>query len=595
MYLWAASACRSRAAGFVAGAACVSIFWHIQQVLIMGRLPLSVFYGLLPWAFYGFEQLRLPQRRWRGVALTGGSLGLLAFTHPGYAFWATAFLVLYAALRLVQMRGRPQTGAMIRAAVTALALGIALGAYLTLGMLLERGGTGLEAGMDLSTVPDPDWRQLLLWSNYHVPLLPGLTPISYWYGGYLGLSAVGLALLGAGAALSRRTRAAGSPALAASAGLILSLALALAYRWPPLQALPVVQALNASRYLLFATLFLAFLAGLGTRVLMDLLPHHRRRLAPWALLLLAADLGPTTFQHVYSSPEHLDALLSGGGLDQLQPELESLPPGELPGFRLYTSTEAAHDPLVLAAAHLRGIPTFQSFHPGATLAATVFSRPFEAHLTQAFTALEDPREMSSRADAPLLFQGLALLNTRYILLNRYGAYYLLRTPLDHSPVLVASRTELVVPEEDLPEDPRERALSIIRRSGVDPVSGRCERLLLLEGEALNLAPAAQVEVLEHRVWPQAVSIRLRASADCVVRLSYGWYSDLEVLVDRVPMRPWRTAGHAMALPLNAGEHHIEIQARLSPLRRGLLMMDVLLVLGMAAVALRQAQTRRQRS
>ena len=593
MYLWAASACRSRAAGFVSGAAYVVIFWHTQQVLIMGRLPLSAFYALLPWAFYGFEQLRLPARRLPAVALTGGALALLAFTHPGYGFWGTALFALYASLRLIQLRGRTQTRAMLCATGAALGLGVAVGAYMTLGMLLERSATGLAEGLSLATVPDPDWRQLLLWSNYHVPLLPEITPIAYWYGGYLGLSAIGLGLVGCGAAFSQRGRAARSPAVAAAVGLVLSLTLVLAYRWPPLQALPVVQALNASRYLLFATLFLAFLAGLGARVLADLLPRYRRRVAPWALLLLALDLGPTTFQHVYSDQDDLDALLSGGGLDQLQPELDGLPDGELPGFRLYTSTESAHDPQVLAAAHLRGLPTFQSYHPGTALAAAAFIRPFEAHLTQAFAALEDPRELSLRPDAPLLFQGLALLNTRYILLNRYGAYYLLRTPLDHSPVLVAARTELVGPQVDQLDDPRERALWIIERSGVDPSSGTCETLLLRTGEAFDFGSAAGVELLEHRVWPQAVSIRLRATTACVARLSYGWYPDLEVRVDGVRQVPWQTAGHFMALPLAAGEHHIEIGARLSPLRRSLLWLGIALALGMSAGLVRQARARRR--
>lgn len=593
MYLWASSACRSRAAGFVAGAAYVAIFWHTQQVLIMGRLPLSLFYCLLPWPFYAFEQLRIPARRWRAAALAAVALALLAFTHPGYAFWATAFFALYACLRLVQLRTRRQTRSMVWAAGAALVLGAALGAYMTLGMLLERGATGLAAGVNLAGVPDPDWRQLLLWSNYHVPLLPGLTPISYWYGGYLGLSAIALAVLGAGASLSRRARAAHSPALAASVGLLLSLILVLGYRWPLLQALPVVQALNASRYLLFATLFLAFLAGLGARVLMDLWPRHRHRVAAWALLALCLDLGPASFQHVYSSRERLDGLLSGGGLDQLRPEVEALPPGELPPFRLYSSTEAAHAPMVLAVAHLRGLPTFQSFHPGAVRAATWFSRPFEAHLNHTFTALEDPRQLSEQPDAHLIFEGLALLNARYILLNRHGAYYLLRTPLDHSPVLVSSRAEVVIADAAMPLDPSERTLWIIDRTGVDPASATCDRVLLLDGEGGELGPLPVAEVLEHRVWPQAVSIRLRVSEACFARLAYGWYPDLEVRVNGEQVWPWRTAGHFMALRLPAGEHHIEIRARLSPLRRSLLWMDGLLVLAMAAALFGQARVRRR--
>ncbi|MDP6776880.1 MAG: hypothetical protein QGI83_08950, partial [Candidatus Latescibacteria bacterium] len=63
MYLFVRSMLRSRRAGFLAGIAFVLTFWHTQHVFMMGRLPLSVFYGLLPWPFYFCERLRLRSRR----------------------------------------------------------------------------------------------------------------------------------------------------------------------------------------------------------------------------------------------------------------------------------------------------------------------------------------------------------------------------------------------------------------------------------------------------------------------------------------------------------------------------------------------------
>jgi hypothetical protein len=56
MYLFARTLTRSRRAGVIAGAAYVLCFWHTQQVLIMGRLPVSVIYALLPFPFYFFER-----------------------------------------------------------------------------------------------------------------------------------------------------------------------------------------------------------------------------------------------------------------------------------------------------------------------------------------------------------------------------------------------------------------------------------------------------------------------------------------------------------------------------------------------------------
>ena len=63
MYMLTRVAGRSRAAGVLGALAYGLCFWHLQQVLIMGRFPLSLFYAVLPWPFYFFERLRLPARR----------------------------------------------------------------------------------------------------------------------------------------------------------------------------------------------------------------------------------------------------------------------------------------------------------------------------------------------------------------------------------------------------------------------------------------------------------------------------------------------------------------------------------------------------
>ena len=45
----------NRQAGFIAALAYLMCVWHTQQVLMMGRYPLSVFYAALPFPFYFFE------------------------------------------------------------------------------------------------------------------------------------------------------------------------------------------------------------------------------------------------------------------------------------------------------------------------------------------------------------------------------------------------------------------------------------------------------------------------------------------------------------------------------------------------------------
>ena len=188
MYLFVRFLCRSRRAGFVAGLAYVLSFWHTQQVLVMGRLPLSVVYAILPFPFYYFERLRVSSHRMQTAIGGAFTLGLLAWTHPGYAFWATGFWMVFGAVRLQAMRHRPIFTVWAKWAGAMLAGGLILGAYLTVPMWVERAYTELRSGLDHLSYPDPSWGRVLVWSNYRFTLFPLSEVDNHWYGGYLGIS-----------------------------------------------------------------------------------------------------------------------------------------------------------------------------------------------------------------------------------------------------------------------------------------------------------------------------------------------------------------------------------------------------------------------
>ena len=114
MYLLAASLCRSRAAGFIAGLAYALCFWHTQHVLLMGRLSLSLFYAFLPWAFYWIEQVVDGPRRMPAALLGGASLALLTLTHPGYGAFAMALAGCYSVVRLWSCWGCSDRVAILR-------------------------------------------------------------------------------------------------------------------------------------------------------------------------------------------------------------------------------------------------------------------------------------------------------------------------------------------------------------------------------------------------------------------------------------------------------------------------------------------------
>ena len=98
-------------------------------------------------------------------------------------------------------------------------------------------------------------------------------------------------------------------------------------------------------------------------------------------------------------------------------------------------------------------------------------------------------------------------------------------------------------------------------------------MLDAEGRELGTNPA--VEVLEHTVRMQRVDLKLRVSEACFARLAYSYFPHLRVTVDGREVAPLRTAGGFMAVQLEAGEHDLVLEAELSPLRRGLLAVNLL--------------------
>jgi len=106
MYAFLRAALGSRPAAFIGGLAFVLTFWHTQHVLVMGRLPLSLFYGLLPLPFWAFERARLPGRRVSSVITGALSLAAMIFTHPGYAAWAPIGNEIPA---IIATKAKPQT------------------------------------------------------------------------------------------------------------------------------------------------------------------------------------------------------------------------------------------------------------------------------------------------------------------------------------------------------------------------------------------------------------------------------------------------------------------------------------------------------
>jgi len=476
-----------------------------------------------------------------------------------------------------------------------------LGAYLTLGMWLERGDTGLFGGLDYSGVPDPSWLQVLNWSNFRFWLLP--MPVYHWYGGYLGLSVLLLALVGLLGAFQNRGRWPGGPYLAGGVCLLVAVFLVFGYRLPVLE-LRVVRGLNAGRYLLFVVFFLSLMAGVGVRF------AGRRRAFVLLLLLLIVDLGPTTFQHPYPrfGQTPLDYPLSF--YDPLRQAAAAYHRrDELPDYRISWLFGDLNPFLAMGRlTYMTGTPS-PSAPTGHNLRTfSAFYGPFERFASAEFAGLAEGEAWDSAEHAELFRDILNLLNARYAIITRAeGELNLVRWE-HHTPIVVAPRVE-AFPAERLEALMAKEGRGwskevrdfypirwLIARMGVNRAESKCERIFLADFEGQrDLGTSPEVDLLEHRVWNQRVEVRVRVSEACFARLAYGYFPHLEVRVDGHGVAPLKTAGWFIGLELEGGEHRIVLEPRLSPLRRGLLVLNLVLLVAGTWGAVRERRTRRRRN
>ena len=591
MFLFIRHLTHSRRAGFFAGLAFVLSFWHVQQVLIMGRLPLALFYGLLPFAFWAIEMLARSGYRIRAASIGAIALASLFFTHPGYATYAALSASFYAAVRLWSWRRTGDWRERFYSAAALLVGGAILSSYMTIGMWAERIYTnthsmhfGLKTNIEAvdQVVPDPSWQHLFVWSNYRFWLL--YMENFHWYGGYLGLTLVALALVGCAAAYGLRSSRSSAPYAAVALCLFCAAWVVFAYRIPPVSMLHLLQNMNAARYLLFLVFFLSAAAGLGTHALRIVLRRHPlyRRLFALLLVLLFADLGTTTFIHPYMALDRNPTAYPAELFVDVraQAQAEKTERGQLAPYRILWPKEGNNYLNVATTLHLSKVPTADAFHPGELRALDTFTRPFIERVRQEFSSLGKVEDLSSLPTADYLRAGYTLLNARHVMLtlNEEGVVYFF---------LYRHQSPIISAPQITPFDGELTPFALIDSMVILPARAQSQRILVRDiPRAIDLGNQAHIEVLDHRVYGERVHLQVRTDRPCFARLAYAYFPFLEITVDGQPVSFMQTTGRFIALKLDAGEHTIAIKAHISPLRRNLLIFS-LIVLITAAVLIRR--------
>lgn len=587
---------RRRLAAMVAGAAYVLCFWHTQQVLIMGRLPLALVYVLLPWVLAGFEHAAAGTRvRWHLAVAAGCALGAVVLTHPGYGIWSCLFAALYILLRSAFLRRAWLPTVTVMGAV--LIPGAVVGAALLVPMWFERHATGLAAAFTLAGVPDPSWWSLLVWSNFRFFAVAPTEATYNWYGGYLGLSLVVLALCGL--VVRGRLRHA---ALPAAICLVFSLTLALAWSTAVVQAIPGTFLLAGGRYLLFATVFLAVGVGHGVHALQVRYRPHGRQAATLALGLVLFDLGPTTFQQPYARPADRGP---GGFLvsdfDQLRRQsLEAVPAGHVPPYRTLLAHGETNRYLATGLLYDQArLPIADGPHPGELPAVFDFVQPLQHYI--AWWVEQNPR--AAGVDDEVIRAGLRMLNVRFLLTGHLESDGLSLTTLQlpATPALAAGTIEsfdaflrrepAVATLIDTQASTRVRrivrTMALISAMQVDSVRSSSRAVFARDlPSRVDLQTDPDLEVRRHSVTNERVELELELSQDAFVRLAYGYWPWMHVVVDGVVTQPLQTEERFVLLQLEKGPHLILLEPRLSTLRRVLLWIALLVPLATAGWWLR---------
>lgn len=584
-YLYARTVTRSRFAGFAASLAYVLIVWHTQQILIMGRFPISLLYVFLPLPFYAVEQIRRRPSQSRQYVLAGSvSIAILAFIHPGYAFWAVAFLSLYVVLLLRNQRTRVNLP--IRHVATLLIGGLLLASYLVIPIWLERDWTNLHQGFNLTREPAPTLGHLLIWGNYRTRLIGFPDGSAHWYGGYLGLSVVVISAIGL-VLLKKKSRwplPTTYPflALAASSFLVFG------SRLPILSDIAVVQALSPGRYLVFVCLFLSICFGISCKAL-TAFERPGLPILTLCLGIVILDLGSASFRQAFHEfPNERIVRMSASQYQSIITRQAGLPDDQFVSERIRYPHSTRNGILTYHGRSTTITGLFDE-HPRAD---TEFIRPFLEKL-QADLKRTKLSDFLQTTTGRVAYHGLKLLNTR-LYLDHLGGKLLNFDVRQTVPVTVSG---VLGVWEDVPgQSPGNRAFSLIDRMGLDPLTSVCERILVDRDPRGNPSATLTIRDQSHIVHVDRAYMSFTVSAPCYARLSYAYYPYLDLKLDGSPTEFFKTADGFIGMSLPAGHHRIDLTGSVSPLRKACFWIAVLtLVLQVAWVFTRRATSRTDRN
>jgi hypothetical protein len=590
---------KSTLAGLAAGLVMVFSYWPLQQILMLGRLHLSLVYACLPWPFFFLESaLQDSKKRWLYFSLMVIPLSLCTWNHVVWGGLLTGFLVLYALIRFVPLyKSEPKV--LLQFALALLAFGLITAGTVSSSLVSKAESLSFiySNSVEMHAVNESSRIQpssIYNWFSGRFSL--GNIPPRSWYNSYIGL--IPLILSGFGIFLFKKFASPNFRFKILGFSALLFLNLIILFFYFEIKDLPLLKAIRVfpdHRYQTFLVLFLAAGTALGVSALQRLKLHSY--IIGIVATLLFIDLFPLSIQFPYgqTDPWHVPSPLYNAYRKQAETYEQK---GEIVPYYLFIEGKSSYDydlrtpGIINSELHF---PSDQGVHNYVAPRRSQFTEIFYKHLEQRLKSEYGTQKeafpnafesdwfyLNNFKDALFFSQMERGYNPDgFAAIKEIQAFKLSRFK-HHTPILAASELAPFTFSDPWNLKDASELQQLIAAMGIDQPSKTAQKLFCAEPCAptqLKTNDTISLQLKDYRVYPNRFLYKFSIDQEAYVHLNVAWYSFLDVRLNQQKVEYLPSATRNIIVKVPKGEHEIVVQGRMDPwIRNGYFFGFALLIL-----------------